>query len=580
MLQTMIAGGKSFVWLLLLCGFLLWQPSFLADAQTSTESRIVFVAFKNGQWDIFSISPSGHDLKQMTDDVFEDDHPAYSPDGTKLAYASRRDGNWDIYIRDLITGDTQRITNHLHYDGVPAWHPDGTSLAFESFRSGDLDVWQLDLARDDTPQNLTSTSTDGEFAPAWHANGNQLYFASWRSGNNDIWALDTSTQALEQITEMPTSERWPQWHVAGNWLVFSQNDLGDADIFALNTTSERSQQLTWLGSIEQVAFDPDGDAAAGIHRFYDGAQLVRLDVDNPAPQPLTDRVSMRNTISWHDQAVDAGLPITSLISDDVSSLYVEDMAPSSSTLGEPYDMVRINDLTVGSPWLSDLVDDSFQALRAQIRDEVGYDFLSELSEIYRPIDFYSEASLYPSWHKSGRAVDTLFDMPNGDMQIVRENIGGETYWRIVLRCVDQTGRCGRPLTANMWNYSGRARNVIAPEQGGIEQSNVSAYYVDFSEHAELYGWKRISSFDDEDFSWTWHFKAFEYWHYEKTFEDSQDDVNWYEAMMEVYPPQEVEDYFDWDAMRAVDEDPYRIAAKGIPLPPEAQQWWQALVALP
>ncbi len=238
-------------------------------------------------------------------------------------------------------------------------------------------------------------------------------------------------------------------------------------------------------------------------------------------------------------------------------------------------MVRINDLQTGTPWLADTVDDSYQALRSRLRQEVGYDFLGEVSETLRSINFFSEASQYSSWHKSGRAVDTRFDLPGGRMQIVRENIGGETYWRVLLRCEDQSGRCGRPTTANPWNYSARARTVIAPEQGGIENPNLYGYYLDFTALAKLYGWERISSHDDEDFSWTWHFKAFEYWHYQKM--TGSDTRNWYEAMLEVYPPFEVEEFFTWEKMRATDEDPHLIVLKGVPLPPEAERWWQTLV---
>jgi TolB protein len=225
-----------------------------------------------------------------------------------------------------------------------------------------------------------------------------------------------------------------------------------------------------------------------------------------------------------------------------------------------------------TPYLSDRVDDSFIALRRRLAEEVGYDFLGQLSEATRPYDFFSDTSEYASWHKSGRAIDTLFEYHTADgqvMEIARDDMGGETYWRIFLRCADQSGACGRPLTINTWDYSYQARAKIAPDQGGIEKPVLPDYYVDFTAMAREYGWARIPSWDDDaDFSWTWHFKAFEYWHYQKT-----DDLPWYTAMQEVYPQPRLDPYFTYDQMLKMGDYSFLIALKGVPLPADARLWW-------
>ena len=95
--------------------------------------------------------------------------------------------------------------------------------------------------------------------------------------------------------------------------------------------------------------------------------------------------------------------------------------------------------------------------------------------------------------------------------------------------------------------------------------------------AREYGWDRISSYDDVDYSWTWHFLAFEYWHYQKRLEDNPDSGiragNWYQAMQQVYSQETLDHYFTWEKMRSLDEDPYLIALKGVPLPLEVKPWW-------
>jgi hypothetical protein len=121
---------------------------------------------------------------------------------------------------------------------------------------------------------------------------------------------------------------------------------------------------------------------------------------------------------------------------------------------------------------------------------------------------------------------------------------------------------------NPWNYSGYARTVLAPDQGGIEKTGL------LTALAREYGWERISSYDDQDYSWTWHFLAFEYWHYEKRLAGPiSSTTTWYETMQEVYPPERLEPYFTWTAMRAAGDEPHLIAYKGVPLPLEIKPWW-------
>lgn len=256
-------------------------------------------------------------------------------------------------------------------------------------------------------------------------------------------------------------------------------------------------------------------------------------------------------------------------------MYEEDLTPSQSGDGEPWDLVSVAGLELPTPaltpYLSDAVDDSYQALRQRLAEEVGYDFLGQVSEVARPYDFFSETSEYASWHKSGRAVDTLFEYHTGAgqvMEIARDDMGGETYWRVFLRCADQSGSCGRPITVNTWDYSYAARAKIAPDQGGIEKPALHGYYVDFTALAREYGWRPISSWSDDDFSWTWHFKAFEYWHYQKT-----GGLPWYKAMQEVIAQYKLDRYFTYDQMLEVGDYPFLIALKGVPLPAEARAWW-------
>lgn len=556
-----------------------------ANAQSPAQ-RIAFAGYRNGQWDIYTIAPDGSTLRQLTNDAFADTDPAFSPDGSQLAFASRRNSNWDVYTLNLRTGQETRLTNSPHYDGAPTWRPDGAALAYESYHAGNLDIWQIEAAGNGPAANLTADSAAGDFAPAYRPDGTSIAFTSWRAGNKDLFLLNVESGGVSQLTSSPAAEEWPAWHPNGSRLAFVTNNLGDQEVFTLDLAAGGSEQVTWLGRTGGPVWSPTGETIAAVFHRWDGQILT---VQTPGavhqlPQELTPVISVQGRLSWHAQAVDFGRPVATLVDAGVSPLYQETLTPNEGPNVEPYNLIRQDDLTTGTPWLADTVDDSFRAWRQRLRREVGYDFLSELSDALRNVASYNDTSQYASWHKSGRAIDTLFDFHvDGQLmhEIVREDYSGETYWRIFLRCTDQSGRCGRPLTANPWNYSARARTEIAPEQGGIEKPNLSGYYVDMTAMAREYGWERISSYDDTDYSWTWHFLAFEYWHYQKRLEHNPGSgaANWYQAMQHVYPQETLDNHFTWQKMRSLGEDPHLIALKGVPLPLEVKPWW-ALVEQP
>ena len=541
---------------------------------TAPKGRIAFAACRGGNWDIYSVDVEG-DLRRLTSHPAQDRDPAWSPDGRKIAFASRRDGNWDIYVLDA-EGNIARLTDDLAYDGAPSWSPDGGKIAFESYRAGDLDIFVMNA--DGTGQvNLTPDEPAGDYGPAWSPDGRKIAFTSWRYGDKDIFVLDLTTGEVVQLTESPADEESPVWSPDGRELAFVSEEGGLREVYVVDVlVGARPRRVTWLTRDDSPAWSPDGERLAFVCHRPDGEMILVAEPDavGELPLRLTGVEAISGPLSWSGAAgawgeVPGG--------EEVAPPYEERLSPLRGC-DHPYSFQRLRGAFLRVPGggtdltkLSDRVDDSFAALQARVRRETGRDFLGELSEAFRSIEFHSEVSEYASWHKAGRAIDLLFDFrsPSGWplWEVVREDMGGETYWRLFLRCARQDGSQGTPLKATPWDLSYRARAIVAPEEGGTFKPIPQGYYVDFTALAREYGWKRIAAHDTEEFSWKWHFMALEYWHYQKT-----DGLSWYQAMREVYSPAELERFFSWDRMVALGEDEWLIAAKGVPLPPKAGKW--------
>jgi Tol biopolymer transport system component len=82
------------------------------------------------------LNADGTGVTRLTNDPLRDAEPAWSPDGTKIAFTSNRDGNHEIYVLNADGTGVTRLTNDPLRDAEPAWSPDGTKIAFS--RSGYL----------------------------------------------------------------------------------------------------------------------------------------------------------------------------------------------------------------------------------------------------------------------------------------------------------------------------------------------------------------------------------------------------------------------------------------------------------
>lgn len=141
----------------------------------------------------------------------------------------------------------------------------------------------------------------------------------------------------------------------------------------------------------------------------------------------------------------------------------------------------------------DTAASQFQRLRHAVVAGAGYDFLATCGDLMRARTARSSKPgvAQNSKHKSGEAFD--YNQEDGRVLVVREPVGGRTYWRTYLLCEKQDGGCGTKLDLETEN-AGR----------------VSAYLFDFTAAAESLGWERIPAQD----GWERAATKKEFWHYE------------------------------------------------------------------
>jgi Tol biopolymer transport system component len=237
-------------------------------------------------------------LSQLTFGEGMEEWPAWSPDGTRLAYIAEDDGYRQVHLRNVATGEDKRLTRSMRDEIQPAWSPDGTRLAFVRAEAdggrlepNDLNGWYQERAEVWTVEVASGRETkvvDDAFGPAYSPDGNSLAFdASW-AGPRRLWITDVSGRNPRQVTS-DSSEAvahvGPRWSKDGGRLVFLRIEKTKSDIAIADAGTHAVVRVTDDNLLDlDPAWAPDGRYVYFSSSRGGGLNLWRVAVDaNGAP---------------------------------------------------------------------------------------------------------------------------------------------------------------------------------------------------------------------------------------------------------------------------------------------------------
>lgn len=219
--------------------------------------------------------------------------PRRARHGSGLVFTERRTllNLWRYHLADTSQAPTALLpASRSHYH--PAYAPDGRRLAYISTASGFPELW---ISLDSTQTRLTSFEGSALGSPRWSPNGQRIVFDVRVDGQADVYTIRADGNDLAQVTDHPASDVAPSWSPDGRHLYFGSNRSGSWQIWRYTEDTADVQRLTTEGGYAVLA---SLDNQRLFFSRYDEPGLWARDLPEGKPYPLHGTEMLQGLQNW------------------------------------------------------------------------------------------------------------------------------------------------------------------------------------------------------------------------------------------------------------------------------------------
>jgi Tol biopolymer transport system component len=243
--------------------------------------RIAFASNRDGDSEIYVMNADGSNVINLTNNSADDSDPAWSPDGTRIAYMVRRGGHGqsELYVMNADGGNNTLLVPDCGDDAgggcvMPAWSPDGTKIAFQMGTRAGQEVYVIN-ADGSGMRRLTNNPGGDNYDPTWSPDGSRIAFGG-RRGPWGIWIMNSN--GSNQYSISGDMDGGPSWSPDGTRIVFDSPSgiyRGNTQIYVMNIDGSNMTRLTsnsandtgpkWSPNGTRIAFSSDRDGNSEIY---------------------------------------------------------------------------------------------------------------------------------------------------------------------------------------------------------------------------------------------------------------------------------------------------------------------------